>query len=298
MIRFGVWILALLLGGQAVAGDGAAPAAGSDRPRDRQQIRQHIDSIFKAYMDKDRDAVRATHSADWIGFLRTSTSTIKGIDAYMRTAEQALGGPSRIRSYEMLEFDVAFYGDVALVPYIAEMVVEIAGQTFPSKLRVLDIYAKRDGHWIQVASHTTEHPDTEAARRQWPAPVPPALRRQILDAREAVWRAWFAGDQDELDRRIPEEAIAINAGEDDWQDRARILRSSSGFAGSGARLVRLEFPRTEIQLYRDVAILYTTYVTEVEDTTGRHTSEGRATEIFVRREGTWVNTGWHLDSGG
>ena len=62
--------------------------------------------------------------------------------------------------------------------------------------------------------------------------------------------------------------------------------------------MRLEYPRTEIRLYGDVAILYTTYVFEVESPDGkRETSAGRGTEIFVRRNGRWVNPGWHLDSG-
>ncbi len=29
----------------------------------------------------------------------------------------------------------------------------------------------------------------------------------------------------------------------------------------------------------------------------RATSPGRATEVFVRKNGRWTNPGWHLDSG-
>lgn len=128
-------------------------------------------------------------------------------------------------------------------------------------------------------------------------PVSPSLRQEILTAREAVWRAWFANDQARLEVVIPAETLAINAGEEAWQGRAEVLESARAFAASGARLLRLEYPRTEIQLYGDVAILYTTYLFEVETEGQRQISSGRGTEIFVRRNGRWVNPGWHLDSG-
>jgi len=128
-------------------------------------------------------------------------------------------------------------------------------------------------------------------------PVSPALRQEILGAREAVWRAWFANDQARLEKVIPEETVAINAGEEAWQGQSEVLESARQFAASGARLVRLDYPRTEIQLFGDVAILYTSYVFEVEAGGERQVSSGRATEVFVRRDGRWVNPGWHMDSG-
>jgi ketosteroid isomerase-like protein len=128
--------------------------------------------------------------------------------------------------------------------------------------------------------------------------VTPGLRDEILKAREAVWRAWFANDRQTLDAVIPEETVAINAGDGPWEGRAEVLAGAEKFAASGAKLMRLEYPRTEIRLYGDVAILYTTYLFEVISPDGkRETTAGRGTEIFVRRDGRWVNPGWHLDSG-
>jgi hypothetical protein len=134
--------------------------------------------------------------------------------------------------------------------------------------------------------------------------VSPTLRREILRAREAVWRAWFANDQEELDWMIPAETVAINAGAKEWEGRAEVLAGSRAFVEGGGRLVRFEFPRTEIQLFGDVAILYTTYLFETESggeprqrRGERSVTAGRGTEIFVRRGGRWVNSGWHTDSG-
>jgi len=131
-----------------------------------------------------------------------------------------------------------------------------------------------------------------------PESVSPALRQEILKAREAVWRAWFNYDRAELEIVIPEETVAINSGDGPWEDRAAVIEGSRKFAESGGKLVRLEYPRTEIRLYGDVAILYTTYLVETQSSDGkRDVSSGRGTEIFVRRNGRWVNPGWHLDSG-
>lgn len=80
-------------------------------------------------------------------------------------------------------------------------------------------------------------------------------------------------------------------------DRQSVLSGAAGFAASGGKLLKLEFPRTEIQAFGDVAILYTTWTYRLEVEGQQQTSSGRGTEIFVRREGQWVNSGWHLDSG-
>jgi len=66
---------------------------------------------------------------------------------------------------------------------------------------------------------------------------------------------------------------------------------------SGGKLLRLEFPKTEIQVYGNTVIIYTTYLYEIEVNGQKSTSSGRATEMFVRRGDNLVNVGWHMDSG-
>ena len=130
-----------------------------------------------------------------------------------------------------------------------------------------------------------------------PATLPPRARQQILNAREAVWKAYFSNDRAALEKLIPEETIAIEEGSEKWSDRAAILAGAKSFAESGAKLVKLEFPKTEMQIYGNTIIIYTTYVTEIEANGQRITTTGRGTEIFVRRGNDLVNVGWHLDSG-
>ena len=122
-------------------------------------------------------------------------------------------------------------------------------------------------------------------------------RDAILKAREAVWRAWFAGDIPTLQRLVPAETIVISGGEEAWKHQAEVLQSSEAFHASGGKLVKLEFPHTEVQRFGDVAVTWSTYRLEMEMKGKRSVDAGRATEIFMLRDGQWVNPGWHTDSG-
>ena len=107
----------------------------------------------------------------------------------------------------------------------------------------------------------------------------------LKEVREAVWRAWFADDVPTLKKLVPADAIVISAGEKDWKHQAAIFESAAKFHADGGKLVRLAFPHTEEQHYGNVAILYTTYEVETEMKGKRSISSGRATEIFVMKDG-------------
>ena len=124
-----------------------------------------------------------------------------------------------------------------------------------------------------------------------------ADRDAILKAREAVWRAWFAGDIPTLKRLVPAETIVISGGEEAWKHQAEVLQSSETFHTGGGKLLTLEFPHTEVQRFGDVAVTWSTYRLEMDVKGKRSVDAGRATEIFVLRNGEWVNPGWHTDSG-
>jgi hypothetical protein len=288
-------------------------ASGTDdgRDADRAAIRAHIESIFQAFIDGDIEKIRATHSDDWRGFLEGSRTPIRGIDEYMRAngipwPRPAGAPPAKANSaagqvgYQVKDFDVHFYGpELAVACFFGEFEFNAGTTTATTnRLRIMDVYGKRDGSWIQVASHTVTDPTYQVERNTTPLPsVPPQMRQQILDAREAVWRAYFSDDQATLERLIPAEAIAVNEGSDAWGDRSAILAGAKRFAESGGTLVKLEFPKTEMQIYGNVVILYTSYSYTTETKGIRKTTSGRGTEMFVRRGGTLVNVGWHLDSG-
>jgi len=119
---------------------------------------------------------------------------------------------------------------------------------------------------------------------------------QLLRVRETVWRAWFAGDTKTLKELIPPETIVMSGGEEQWKHQADVLRTAAEFHAKGGKLVRLEFPRTEVQHFGDVAIVWSSYVLETELDGKRSPDSGRVTEIFVWQHGRWTNPGWHTDS--
>jgi ketosteroid isomerase-like protein len=121
-------------------------------------------------------------------------------------------------------------------------------------------------------------------------------RGQLLKVREAVWRSWFANDASTLKELVPPGTIVISAGERQWKHQAEVLQSAVDFQAQGGKLTHLEFPRTEIQRFGDVAILYSEYIVETERKGKRSLSSGRATEVFVLHDGHWTNPGWHTDA--
>ena len=119
---------------------------------------------------------------------------------------------------------------------------------------------------------------------------------ELLHVREAVWRAWFANDAKALHALVPAETIVISGGEKNWKHQAEVFQTAAEFQSAGGQLIRLEFPHTEVQHFGDVAILWSNYLVETEERGKRSVSTGRASEIFVYRNGQWTNPGWHTDS--
>jgi ketosteroid isomerase-like protein len=285
----------------------AAPtAAGHNREADRAAIRAHIESICQAFLDGDVDKIHATHTEDWRGFLEGSRTPIKGIDEYMLANglpwPPSANAPKRAANpqggFKVFDFDVHFYSPELAVACFNVDFGQRSGSDLITNIRyrIMDIYAKRKGQWNQAASHTVVDPAWRAQQMSQPTTLPPPAKQQLLQAREAVWRAFFTNDQAQLDKLVPADTIVLEvAQEKPFVKKAEILEAAKQLAQSGQKLVRLEFPQTEMQVYGNTAILYTTYVYELENSQGvRHTSTGRATEIFVYRQGAWVNPGWHL----
>jgi len=149
---------------------------------------------------------------------------------------------------------------------------------------------------LSIALVLAFYPGTH--RGEATAAAPDATQRaRLLHDREAAWRAWFTNDQERMKAVFPPDTIAINAGQETWEGQKETLAGAQKFATGGGRLVSLEFPRTEILVYGDVAVLYSLYRVETDSGGRREVQQGRATEVFLLRDGQWSNPGWHTDSG-
>ena len=286
----------VLMSASALAG-AVSQGGGAGRDADARAIRHEIERIFKAFIDKDPQALRDTHHQNWRGYLTGSRSVIKGLDGYMAASVPRDGnmGPrgQGMVGYTIQEYDTVFYGDTAVVSFVAEGQYRYGDRPATTKMTLIDVYVKENGKWIQAASQTSTHPDTQMARMSDLRELGDAEKASLLKAREAVWRAWFGGDEAALRKLLPPELITLGGG-DEFGTFEPTVKSSLEFAKSGGKLRSLAFPRTEFQAYGNTAIIYTTYALETERDGKVQKEQGKATEVFVRRGNDWLNTGWQL----
>jgi ketosteroid isomerase-like protein len=126
---------------------------------DKAQILQHIHSIFQAYIDHDRDRIRALHTSDWVGFQNPSAQIERGMDAYMVNAESSLQ-LLKGTGFELLDTEIQLYGDMAVVYYVARYdCVDEDGKEMSLPLRAVDIYRREGTGWNQSGSHICVIPD-------------------------------------------------------------------------------------------------------------------------------------------
>ncbi len=130
----------------------------TNQKSDSELILEHIESIFQAYIRRDRDAIRRLHTDDWIGFQGPSTTIERGIDAHMKNADASLGH-FRGTGYEILDSEIQIFGDLALVFYVARYDYrDMDGKEGSIPLRSIDIYRREKGEWNQAGSHITVIP--------------------------------------------------------------------------------------------------------------------------------------------
>src|SRR5947209_8631220 len=152
--------------------------ADDDRAADRAAIRAHIDRIFQAFIHKNSDELRATHAANWLGYLEGSRTMIKGVEGYMNASGYFdPKSPYGMTGYTMREFDMIFQGDAAFVCFVSD--VESRTPAGPAKraLRICDFYTKQADGWIQTGSDTELHPESTAAQYQAFRTLPDAAKK-------------------------------------------------------------------------------------------------------------------------
>src|SRR5262245_12772470 len=119
---------------------------------------------------------------------------------------------------------------------------------------------------------------------------------ELLKVRRSVWIKWTENDQEALKKLVPEDTIVFSTGEPGTKHQAEVLEAAAAFRAAGGRLINLEFPKTEVQHFGDVAVTWSEYELELEVGGKREKTVGRVVEVFVKRNGQWTNPGWHTDA--
>jgi len=207
------------------------------RDADAALIRREIEIICQAFVDKDRKVLEETHGKQWRGFTPGNDHVIRGIDGYMN---EATFGPNAKKGqgmvgYKITDFDVVFYGDTAVASFVLESDVVYGGQKGQQKLTILDVFHKERRGWTQVASNTSLHGDEMMRQMSASRGIGDDEKKELLAAREAVWRAWFAGETAALTRALPSELVTIEP-DGSFGTLKSNLDGSSGFATGGIML--------------------------------------------------------------
>jgi Domain of unknown function (DUF4440) len=114
--------------------------------------------------------------------------------------------------------------------------------------------------------------------------------------RKAVWVDWFSGDTMALRRVLGPELVAMSAGAPYWQSLNETIAASAKFRAGGGKFVSVGFDSAMTHRFGETVVMFSRYSVVTENGEGRTTRKGRATEVFVRTNGRWVHTSWHLDS--
>jgi len=124
----------------------------------------------------------------------------------------------------------------------------------------------------------------------------PAAELTTLEAvRKAVWVDWFSGDTAALRRSLAPELVAISPGAPHWQSLQESIAGSAKFKADGGRFVSVAFDSSMIHRFGDAVVMFSHYTVVTAGSQGQRTQKGRATEVFIRSNGRWVHTSWHLD---
>lgn len=133
-----------------VAAGTAPSSAPADARHDRAELVRLEHDYARALMTKDRAFLMRFYAPDWRG------GNWMGFWSKSTMLKSVLGARYVIKKMEVRDLKVRVIGDLAIVPGVDEEVTSVDGKDTSGKWAFTDVFARRDGAWVAVASHTSE----------------------------------------------------------------------------------------------------------------------------------------------
>jgi len=136
----------------------AAPAPAripADAARDEAELIRLERDYARALMTRDRAFLMRFYAPDWRG------GNWMGFWSKSTMLKSVLGTRYVIRRMDVRDLKVRIIGDVAVVQGVDEEVTSVDGKDTSGKWSFTDVFARRGGEWVAVASHTSEVKPTE-----------------------------------------------------------------------------------------------------------------------------------------
>ena len=129
----------------------ASPPGGTPSAADDERELVRLERAYaRALVEKDRDFLMRFYAADWRG------GNWMGFWSKSTMLKSVLGQRYVVKSMTVRDLKVRVHGDLAIVQGVDEEVTSMGGRDTSGKWAFTDIFARRDGQWVAIASHTSE----------------------------------------------------------------------------------------------------------------------------------------------
>jgi hypothetical protein len=126
------------------------PRPAVDPARDEAELIRLERDYARALVERDRAFLMRFYASDWRG------GNWMGFWSKSTMLKSVLNARYVVKSMNVRDLRVRLMGDVAIVQGVDEEVTSLDGRDTSGKWAFTDIFARRDGAWVAVASHTSE----------------------------------------------------------------------------------------------------------------------------------------------
>ena len=128
----------------------ASPAKPQSAAEDEAALIRLEEDYARALIARDREFLMRFYAPDWrggnwMGFWSKATMLTAVLDARYQT-----------KSMKLRDIKVRLMGDSAVVQGVDEEVTTVDGKDTSGKWAFTDVFQRRDGRWVAVASHTSK----------------------------------------------------------------------------------------------------------------------------------------------